>query len=66
MASHPMLVAFYVLWFVETFRMTLIAPMLVRVTDFGLAMRWIRKEGLPCFAVVAGYDKVPLKGYALG
>jgi hypothetical protein len=38
----------------------------VSVTDFGLAVRWIRKECLARFAIGAGYDEVPLEGYALG
>jgi hypothetical protein len=59
------LIAFYILGFVETFGLTLIAPMLICVTNFGLAVGWIGKEGLAGFAVGAGYDKIPLEGFAL-
>ena len=61
-----MLVPFYIFWVIESFGLTFIAPMVVSVTDFGLAVRWIRKECLARFAIGAGYDKVPLEGYALG
>jgi hypothetical protein len=60
------LVAFYVFWFVETFGLTLIAPMLIGVADFGLTLGWIGKEGLARFAVGTGYDKVPLERFAVG
>ena len=61
-----MLVPFYIFWLIESFGVTFIATMVVSVTDFGLAVRRIRKECLRRFAIGAGYDKVPLEGYALG
>ena len=65
-AFYDVLVASYVLRFVETVGLTLIAPMLVSVTDFGLTFRRIGKQSLAGFAVGAGYDKVPLEGCAFG
>jgi len=60
------LVPFYIFWLIESFGLTSIAPMAVSMPDFGLAVRWIRKEWLARFANPTGYDKVPLEGYALG
>ena len=59
---NDVLVTFYILWFIELFNPTFIAPMLICLPNSRLAVRRIVEEGLPGFAVGTRYDKVPLEG----
>ena len=58
---NDVLVTFYILWFIELYTPTFIAPMLICLANSRLAMRRIVKEGLPSFAFWTRYDKVPLE-----
>lgn len=61
-AFNDVLVTFYILWFIELFSPTFIAPMLICLANSRLAVRRIVEEGLPSFAFGTRYDKVPLEG----
>ena len=61
-AFNDVLVTFYILWFIELFSSTFIAPMLICLANSRLAVRRIVEEGLPSFAVGTRDDKVPLEG----
>lgn len=59
---NDVLVTFYILWFIELFTPTFIAPMLICLANSRLTVRRIVEEGLPRFAFGTRYDKVPLEG----
>ena len=61
-AFNNVLVTFYILWFIELFSPTFIAPMLICLANSRLAVRRIVEEGLPSFAFGTRYDEVPLEG----
>ena len=46
-AFNNVLVTFYILWFIELFSPTFIAPMLICLANSRLAVRRIVEEGLP-------------------
>jgi hypothetical protein len=58
---NNVLVTFYILWFIELFTPTFIAPMLICLANSRLAVRRIVEEGLPRFAFGTRYDQVPLE-----
>ena len=61
-AFNNVLVTFYVLWFIELFSSTFIAPMRICLANSRLAVRRILEDGLLGFAFGTRYDKVPLEG----
>ena len=65
-AFNDVLVTLYILWFIEPFSTTFIAPLLICVSKSGLTVGGVVEYGLPRFAVGTRDDKVPLKGFAVG